>query len=135
MKNVVANKDQLLILLKENGVQIRGYGIKKIGVFGSFVRDEGITLKSDVDLIIEFKSDHDNLRNLFDLGFFLEDLLGRKVDLIPARALTNPSASYILNELEYVSLGPVQASAHARSNRKDPGVYARQNNVGSNSIF
>lgn len=127
MKNAVANKEQLLTLLKENGPIIRGYGIKKMGIFGSFMRDKGIRKKSDVDFIIEFEKEEFELSDLFDLGYFLEELLGRKVELIRPCALGSLSRSHILNELENVPLGSTQASACKRSHRKNTRLHERQN--------
>jgi len=39
MITIVNDKQSLLTLLKENGTHIRGLGISKLGVFGSFARN------------------------------------------------------------------------------------------------
>ena len=61
------------------------YGVKKIGVFGSYVRGEQ-TETSDVDLLVEFEKP--TFDNFMDLLFFLEDLFGKKVDLITNRGMS-----------------------------------------------
>ncbi len=60
-------------------------GARKVRVFGSFARGDA-TEESDVDFLVDL----DEERTLFDLGHLLlelEELLGRKVDLVTENAL------------------------------------------------
>ncbi len=50
----VADKPALLTFLKENGGAIRKYGVDKLGLFGSFVRNTDIKDTSDIDFIVDF---------------------------------------------------------------------------------
>nr|QNO50418.1 hypothetical protein CKJHOKLD_00040 [Methanosarcinales archaeon ANME-2c ERB4] len=59
--------------------------MKKIGVFGSYVRGEQ-TETSDVDLLVEF--DKPTFDNFMDLLFFLEELFGKDVDLITTSGMS-----------------------------------------------
>jgi len=104
MLAAVANKESLLTLLKENGPQIRAYGIQKLGLFGSFVRDREIHKKSDVDFLVDFKKGQKTFRNLMNLGYFLEELLGRKVELITRESLSPYIGPHILKEVQDVAL-------------------------------
>ena len=52
----VANKQQIIELLKENSRQLEKFGVNRIGVFGSFVAGEQ-NEDSDVDLVVEFTFD------------------------------------------------------------------------------
>ena len=61
------------------------YGVKKIGIFGSYVRGEQ-TETSDVDLLVEF--DEPTFDNFMDLLFFLEELFGKDVDLITTSGMS-----------------------------------------------
>jgi len=61
------------------------YGVKKIGVFGSYVRGEQ-TETSDIDLLVEFENP--TFDNFMDLLFFLEDLFGKDVDLITTMGMS-----------------------------------------------
>ncbi len=62
------------------------FGVKKIGIFGSFARgDSG--KQSDVDVLVEFETDKNTFDNFMDLLFYLEDLFGKKVDLITTGGL------------------------------------------------
>jgi predicted nucleotidyltransferase len=57
------------------------YSVKRISVFGSFIRNEAID-ESDLDILVSF-SDSPDLFNLASLNIYLENELGIKVDLVP----------------------------------------------------
>ena len=73
-------RGKLIAFFKDHGAQIRGYGVKSLALFGSVARDEA-TLKSDVDLLVEFDGKV-TFDRYMDLKFFLEDSLGCSVDLV-----------------------------------------------------
>jgi predicted nucleotidyltransferase len=76
----------ILKLLEEHENEIRNkYHVKRIGIFGSYVRGEE-TEKSDVDILVEFEQS--TLSNFMGLNFFLEELLDKKVDLVTTNALS-----------------------------------------------
>ncbi len=95
------NKAQLMQTLMEHMPTIRSFGVLKLGVFGSFARDE-VTPNSDVDLFVEFIAERKTLKALLGLSQFLEDLLGRKVELVTPGALNPFTGKYILDEVQYV---------------------------------
>jgi predicted nucleotidyltransferase len=99
----VQSKQQLFDLLRRNQVQIKALGVKKIGLFGSFVRDE-TTKHSDVDLLVEFNQGQKTFDNFMQLSFLLEDLLQRPVELVTPEALSPHMGPQILENAEYVSL-------------------------------
>lgn len=74
-------RDDIIELLKENMDEIRKFGVKKIGVFGSFARDES-KKDSDVDVFVEFKEERGGFKDFGGLAEFLEKLLGREVDIL-----------------------------------------------------
>ena len=74
------------MLKKHDNAIKQKYGVKKIGVFGSFARGEG-RKDSDIDVLVEFKDSFETFDNYMELKFFLEDLFGRKVDLVTIEAL------------------------------------------------
>ena len=104
MVTIVTDKQSLLSLLKENGLHIRNLGISKIGVFGSFARNSGIHKDSDIDFLVDFKRGHKTFHNLVELGNFLENLLGRKVELVTRKSLKSPIGPAILKTVENVSI-------------------------------
>lgn len=57
------------------------YGVKRIGVFGSFSREEQ-NESSDIDVIVKFNDSDLTFDNYMDLKITLEDLFQKKVDLV-----------------------------------------------------
>jgi predicted nucleotidyltransferase len=93
-------KQEIHKKLADNEAQIRSYGVKTIGLFGSFVRNEQ-KRKSDIDILVEFEKGKITFDNYMHLKFFLEDLLGHKVDLVIRDDLKPQLRQYILREVEY----------------------------------
>lgn len=108
----VATKEELLKLLKKHESEIKAFGVERIGLFGSFVRNEPKP-QSDVDILVEFSPGQETFRNFMDLGFFLEDLFGRRVDLLTPKWLSPYIGPYILREAEYVALDSGISAAHS----------------------
>ncbi|SMC57225.1 nucleotidyltransferase family protein [Pedobacter nyackensis] len=79
MHTAVQNKRALISLLKANGQKLRSYGVSSLSVFGSFITGK-YNADSDVDLLVDFDPKQKSYDNFMDLSFFLEDLLGRKVE-------------------------------------------------------
>ena len=100
---VVQTKDQVLALLREHQSELRRFGVQRSGVFGSFVRNEPQE-QSDVDILVEFAPGQKTFDNFMHLAFFLEDLFGRKVDLITVESLSPYIGPHILREVEYASV-------------------------------
>jgi predicted nucleotidyltransferase len=80
-------------------VLIAKFNIKKIGLFGSFVTDTA-TPDSDIDILVDFEKTPG--WEYFDLMEFLENELGRKIDLVTPNALKSPLKTKILNQVEYL---------------------------------
>jgi len=78
------------------------YGVKEIGVFGSYVRGEQKE-GSDIDVLIEFKPQaRISLLEFVELENYLSDLLGTKVDLVEKSALKPRIGKHILKEVVYL---------------------------------
>lgn len=60
---------------------LKRHDVKRAAIFGSFARGEA-KANSDVDLLIEYKSKDKSLFDLVDLKSELEEILGRKVDIV-----------------------------------------------------
>ncbi len=104
MQKSVSNKTDLLRELFSHSLEIRSFGVKQLGLFGSFVRDTSIRPDSDVDLLVEFEQGKKTYDNFFDLSFFLEDLLGRKVELVTLQSLSKYIGPHILKEVQDVRI-------------------------------
>lgn len=76
------------------------YGVQKVGLFGSFVRDQQ-QMTSDIDILVSFNRDID-LFEFLDLRDFLQSRLETKVDLVMESALKPAIGKRILAEVEYV---------------------------------
>ncbi len=96
------NKAQVLLLLRTNHAKITQFGIARIGLFGSFVRNQA-RADSDVDIWAEFQQDKKTYKNFIQLTYFLEDLLQREVELVTPEGVSPFIKPHILKELEYVS--------------------------------
>lgn len=64
----------------------RLYGLKRIRVFGSVRRSEGRS-NSDVDFLVSWKRKRHSILDRLALASELEDLLGRRVDIVNESAL------------------------------------------------
>ncbi|MCU0480766.1 MAG: nucleotidyltransferase domain-containing protein [Anaerolineae bacterium] len=98
--NPIWTKDSILDILHQHWHELQGMGITKIGVFGSYVRDEQQS-HSDIDLL--FVMTPFTWRNWMDAWNFLERLFGVSIDLIPEEDLRPELRPYILPEVVYVS--------------------------------
>ncbi len=99
----IHTKSELMMLLSKNREMIKSYGVKSLGIFGSF-RKGKIHESSDVDLFVDFDPSKKNFDNFMDLSFFLEALVGRKVEIVTNQSLSKFIGPHILNEVQYVSL-------------------------------
>ena len=72
-------KEEILQKLKENKAYIQErYGVEKIGLFGSYARDEA-TQQSDIDIFVRFKEP--KFRMIAGLWNYLEEMYHTKIDL------------------------------------------------------
>ena len=97
------SKQDLLVALTNNREIIKSYGVNSLGIFGSFSKGS-FNDASDVDLLVDFAPEEKNFDNFMDLSFFLEELLGRKVEIVTPQSLSKFIGPHILKELQNVSL-------------------------------
>ncbi|MGQ9838920.1 MAG: nucleotidyltransferase family protein [Anaerolineae bacterium] len=90
-------KEQTLALLKQNQAYFSTeYGVKRIGVFGSYAKGQPSD-ESDVDVVVEFER---------PIGFrfvefaeYLEMLLGRKVDVLTPTGIQGVRIAHIARDI------------------------------------
>ncbi len=75
------------------------FHLKDMGVFGSFARGEE-TPASDVDILVEFSEPIG--WEFVELKEYLENILGRRVDLVTKNALKKQLKDEILDEVRMV---------------------------------
>jgi uncharacterized protein len=76
------------------------FGVTDLALFGSTVRDTA-RVDSDIDILVSFDGPATSER-YFGVQFFLEDLLGRPVDLVTDRALRPELRPFIEKEAVHV---------------------------------
>jgi len=103
MQTIVKTKQDILNVLHENRSRLRALGVRRIGVFGSFVRGEQRS-DSDIDLLVEFEPHRKTFDAFIELSFLLEESLQHKVELITVEALSPYLGPHILKEVEYAAL-------------------------------
>lgn len=97
------DKEKIIHLLLEKRLELEKYGVKRIGLFGSFVRNEQGP-ESDIDFWVEYAPGKKNYTNFMQLAFLLEDTFHRKIDLVTPESISRHIAPYVEKELEYVPL-------------------------------
>jgi len=95
-------KEDILSMIKKKQNSILAFGVKRLGIFGSFVREEQHP-DSDIDFLVEFEQDKKTFKNFIQLAFLLEDILKRQVELVTIESLSPYIRSHILDEVEYVT--------------------------------
>jgi len=101
--NTIRTKQDIVSLLEQNRSRLKAFGVKKIGLFGSFVRGEQRP-GSDIDLLVEFEPLQKTFDNFMGLSFFLEEVLQHRFELVTVESLSPYLAPHILREVEYASL-------------------------------
>lgn len=101
MNNLVRTKKDVLSTIEQNRRNIRSFGVKKLGLFGSFVRGEQ-SEQSDIDLVVEFEQGEKTFDNFMQLSFLLEDMLKHRVELVTPESISPYLRPHIIKEVEYV---------------------------------
>ncbi len=94
-------KQAIISIIKASKPELaERYGVKQLGLFGSFIRGQE-SPSSDIDILVSFSRDID-LFEFIDLRDYLEAKLRAKVDLVMATALKPAIGRRILEEVQYV---------------------------------
>ena len=97
---LVQSKEQIFQRIAENRDALDRFGVHRFGLFGSFVSGDQNS-ESDVDLLVEFRPGRKSFDSFMGLAFLLEDIFGRKVDLVTPESLSPYIGPKILAEVEY----------------------------------
>lgn len=104
----ILNKEIILNKLKEINPSIEKDGIKLLGLFGSYSRDEA-NENSDIDILIEttpfFLEKNRGLKaflKLEELKNNLESIFAKNIDIVDKQGLIQKNNTYILNKAIYV---------------------------------
>jgi uncharacterized protein len=99
----VATKQDIVSRLRSERRAIQRAGVRRIGLFGSFLSGDQ-NRKSDVDLLVEFEPSRKSFDAFVQLAELLESRLQRPVDLLTRESLSPHIGPRILAEVEYVPL-------------------------------
>jgi len=95
------NRDIQLILQERKNYLVEKFGVIEIAIFGSYARGEQ-RKNSDIDIIVDFKEGWKTFDNYMNLKFYLEELFGKKVDLVIKSAINPRIKPFIIEEAIYV---------------------------------
>lgn len=100
---MMCTKEDIIMLLEKNRAGLKALGIKRIGLFGSFVHDAQRP-DSDIDLLVEFEPGFKTFDTFMDACSFLENLLQRRIELVTLDSLSPYIGPHILEDVQYASL-------------------------------
>ena len=86
------------ILKEQKSYLSENFHVKRIGLFGSYARDEE-SAESDIDLLVEFSRPVG--LEFIDLKDYLESLFKKPIDLVTKNALKPYMKDEILSEVRY----------------------------------
>ena len=96
------SKESILRLLESNKPAISAFGIRSIGLFGSYVRNEQ-SRESDIDILIDFHPEKENFDNLMAACDLFDKIFkGERVEVVTAGGLSPYIGPQILKEAQYV---------------------------------
>ncbi|MEI8103219.1 MAG: nucleotidyltransferase family protein [Chlorobium sp.] len=94
-------KNEILAFLKEHKQEIKDkFGATRIGLAGSYARGEA-NEDSDIDIIVDLHSNN-RFRSFFYLQYFLQDALGKRIDLATDSSLKPLVRQSVNRDILYV---------------------------------
>ena len=98
----MTTKENILNKLKAHKLEFSKYGIRNVGLFGSYLRNEQ-TSTSDIDLLIDFEPEKENFDNYMAVYDLFENLFkNEKIEVITKNGLSPYIGPRILSEVLYV---------------------------------
>jgi uncharacterized protein len=97
---MVSQQEILDLFSKNLNIWSEKYGVKRIGLFGSYSRGDQKD-SSDIDVIVEFSDAHISFDNYMDLKFYLEDTFQKPVDLVILNDIKPALKPSILGSAKY----------------------------------
>ena len=95
-------KQTVLRKLSELKAPLLQFGVIKLGLFGSTVRDENKP-DSDIDVLIDFQPEKETFQNFMSVCDMLESIFkSQKLDVVTVKGLSPYVGQQILQEVEYV---------------------------------
>ena len=92
--------NEILSVLETNKAKISKFGVKEIGIFGSYARGDQ-TPQSDIDIIVKFRDGEKSYKSFINLSFFLEELFNKRIDLLTEKSISPFIKPYIDKEVVF----------------------------------
>ncbi|MEA1897708.1 MAG: nucleotidyltransferase family protein [Bacteroidota bacterium] len=97
----MTSKEYILSEMKQQKRELQNLGIVRIGLFGSYVREEQ-SEKSDIDILIEFEPEKENFDNYMSVYDILENLFrNERIEIVTKNGLSPYIGPQILKEVIY----------------------------------
>ena len=100
LNGTIMNNKIIKILKEQKSVLEKNFHINKIGIFGSYARNEE-TPDSDIDILVEYNKTP-GLFEFFSLEEHLETVLNKKIDLVRKEGLKKQIKEQVLSEVLYI---------------------------------
>ena len=92
----------ILSVISTHKPQLESFGVNRIGLFGSYVRNEQ-NPRSDIDILVDFDPDKETFDNFMNLYDYLEGLFANeKIEVVTINGLSPYIGKHILKEVNYV---------------------------------
>ena len=96
----MTSKHTILHTMQNHKTELLAFGINRIGLFGSYVRNEQFP-HSDIDILVDFSPEKENYDNFMALYDYLENIFDKKVEVVTLNGLSPHIKPYILKEIIY----------------------------------
>jgi len=98
----MTTKDTIIKALRSRKDEFSKYGIRNVGLFGSYIRNEQ-DKDSDIDLLIDFDPESESFDNFMAVYDIIEQLFkGEKIEVVTMNGLSPYIGPSILKEVQYV---------------------------------
>ncbi|NPA57663.1 MAG: nucleotidyltransferase [Aquificae bacterium] len=99
MEKNCLDRDTVLKKLQDNKENLRRFGVKKIGIFGSAVKNQ-LSKNSDIDIFVDFEKGKGTMKNFVMLADFLENLFQRKVEILTEGGIESIRLKHIKEKIK-----------------------------------
>jgi len=98
----MTSKNTILSVIRTHKPHLASFGVSRIGLFGSYVRNEQ-QQQSDIDILVDFEPEKETFDNLMNLSNYMEELFSdEKIEIVTVNGLSPYIGKHILKEVDYV---------------------------------
>lgn len=98
----MTTRENIIKTLKSNKPKLTNLGIRRVGLFGSYIRGEQSS-ESDIDLLIDFEPEKENFDNFMAVCDLFEKIFkNEKIEVVTKNGLSPYIGPEILKEVQYV---------------------------------